>query len=53
MHKTMPHLNDEHMQLYEWTGAEPNRLQHARQIQARPPLACFLRRAAVLTSLLS
>lgn len=21
MNKTMPHLNDEHMQLYEWSGA--------------------------------
>ena len=20
MHKTMPHLNDEHLQLYEWSG---------------------------------
>ena len=53
MHKTMPHLNDEHMQLYEWSGSgtEIAFSTPAKSKRAHPWHASYAV-LAVLTSLL-
>ena len=53
MHKTMPHLNDEHMQLYEWSGSgtEIAFSMPAKSKRAHPWHASYAV-LAVLTSLL-
>lgn len=53
MHKTMPHLNDEHMQMYEWSGkgTEIAFSMPAKSKRAHPWHASYAV-LAVLTSLL-
>ena len=51
MSKTMPHLNDEHMQLYEWSGTGIDRSIPARSKRSHPWRASYAV-LGVLTSLL-
>ncbi|KVW95477.1 hypothetical protein [Thiobacillus denitrificans] len=51
MHKTMPHLNDEHMQLYEWSGTGSGISIPAKSKRTHPWRASYAV-LGVLTSLL-